>query len=579
MTSIRPARTTVRHTYLRSKDVIELSVVIPVYGCRPCLVALNERLVGELSELGVAYEIVYVDDRSPDGAWEILAELASSHADVRAVRLSRNFGQHAAITAGMGRAHGRWVVVMDCDLQDPPEGIPVLYAKAKEGFDIVFARRTSRQHSWVRRLGARGYFWMLSVFFGARLDGEYGTFSIVSRRVADAVPRAQGCRSALLFILNWLGFESTAIDVEHHARYEGRSSYTFSKLVAHGFDGLVFQTTRLLRWIVYAGFLIAFLGVVLAGFFVYSWAVHTGNPGWTSLAVLLLLLSGFIILSLGVTGLYVGKIFGQVKERPLYVIDEELGVSKLERERVREDAVRSTSTVSAPLSKSVAIVQSNYIPWKGYFDIINSVDEFILYDDRQYTRRDWRNRNRIKTERGTVWLSIPVRAKGKYFQRIDATEVSDLAWGERHWRTLTHTYGRAPYFDTYRKPLQALYGAHDETHLSKINRRYIEAICEILEISTALCVVYRLRRTRRSNRAPCESLSGGGRDNLPLRPGGPRVSGRVALRVCGHRASVHGLLRLPRVRTALSAVRARRVDPRSPRAHRAVRRQLPQVFL
>jgi dolichol-phosphate mannosyltransferase len=124
-------------------------------------------------------------------------------------------------------------------------------------------------------------------------------------------------------ILRWLGFDSASIDVEHGERYEGQSSYTFSKLVQHGFDGLVFQTTRLLRWIVYAGFAIAVFGVALAGFFVYSWAAHDAYPGWTSLAVLLLLLSGFIIMSLGVTGLYVGKIFSQVKERPLYIVDEE----------------------------------------------------------------------------------------------------------------------------------------------------------------------------------------------------------------------------------------------------------------
>lgn len=304
---------------------MEVSVVIPVYGCRPCLAALNSRLTAALSELGVAYEIVYVDDRSTDGAWEVLEELSRADVHVRAIRLSRNFGQHAAITAGLARARGRWTVVMDCDLQDPPESLPHLYAKAREGFDVVFARRKSRQHSELRRLGARAYFWMLSAFFGTKLEGEYGTFSIVSRKVVDAYLGLKDTDRHYLFILNWLGFESTSVDVEHRERYSGRSAYTFSKLVAHAFDGLVFQTTRLLRWIVYAGFVIAFLGVALAGFFLYSWVVNDPYPGWTSLAVLLLLLGGFIILSLGVTGLYVGKIFGQVKGRPLYVIDEEVG--------------------------------------------------------------------------------------------------------------------------------------------------------------------------------------------------------------------------------------------------------------
>jgi glycosyltransferase involved in cell wall biosynthesis len=306
--------------------VVELSVVIPVYGCRTCLVALDQRLHATLNSMGVSYEIVYVDDRSPDGSWDSLVQLEAASPRVRAVRLSRNFGQHAAITAGLSRAHGRWVVVMDCDLQDLPENIEQLYRRAQDGFDVVFARRRSRQHSRFRRLGARLYFWALGVFSGVRLDGEYGSFSIISRKVVDAFLQLRDADRHYLFILRWLGFQSTAIDVEHAERLEGKSSYTMSKLVQHAFDGLVFQTTRLLRWIVYAGFVIAAGGLVLSGFYVVSWIARDPYPGWTSLAVLLLLLGGFIIISLGVTALYVGKIFGQVRERPLYVIDEERGV-------------------------------------------------------------------------------------------------------------------------------------------------------------------------------------------------------------------------------------------------------------
>jgi dolichol-phosphate mannosyltransferase len=325
--------------------VIELSVVIPVYRCRPCLTALKARLSAALAEIGTSYEVIFVDDRSPDGAWETIREIARSDPHVRAIRLSRNFGQHAAITAGLARARGRWTVVMDCDLQDPPESIPYLYAKAREGFDIVFARRVSRRHGVFRKLGARLYFWALGVFFGRKLDGEYGTFSIVSRKVVDAYLELRDSNRHYLFILNWLGFESAAIDVEHRERYEGKSSYTLSRLVQHAIDGLVFQTTKLLTWIVYAGFAVALAGVLLAGYFVYSALANHPYPGWTSLAVLQLLLSGFIILSLGVAGLYVGKIFVEVKERPLYVIDEELGEilsMELQGEEDSDDEVHSS---------------------------------------------------------------------------------------------------------------------------------------------------------------------------------------------------------------------------------------------
>lgn len=142
--------------------------------------------------------------------------------------------------------------------------------------------------------------------------------------------------------------------------------------------------------------------------------------------------------------------------------------------------------MSHPRSKSVAIVQSSYIPWKGYFDLINSVDEFILYDDRQFTRRDWRNRNRIKTAQGVVWLSIPVKVKGKYLQRIDETEVSDPDWSSRHWRTLEVAYARAPHFARYRDEVRQLYDESTDVLLSGINRRFLEALCSLLGISTRL---------------------------------------------------------------------------------------------
>src|SRR5712692_7324529 len=124
-------------------------------------------------------------------------------------------------------------------------------------------------------------------------------------------------------------------------------------------------------------------------------------------------------------------------------------------------------------AKRVAIVQSNYIPWKGYFDIINQVDEFILYDDRQYTRRDWRNRNLIKTPNGLLWLTIPVRVKGRYEQRIDETTISDPEWAQRHWKSISHTYTSAPYFDHLRDDFAALYAASIEEHLSAVNRRFL----------------------------------------------------------------------------------------------------------
>jgi hypothetical protein len=138
------------------------------------------------------------------------------------------------------------------------------------------------------------------------------------------------------------------------------------------------------------------------------------------------------------------------------------------------------------MTKRIAIVQSNYIPWKGYFDMIRRVDEFILFDDMQYTRRDWRNRNRIKTPSGVQWLTIPVQVKGKYFQAINETRVDGSAWAREHWRTLAHNYGRAPYFKEYAPALEHLYMTLGEEFLSRINYLFLRHVCDLLGIKTAI---------------------------------------------------------------------------------------------
>jgi hypothetical protein len=138
------------------------------------------------------------------------------------------------------------------------------------------------------------------------------------------------------------------------------------------------------------------------------------------------------------------------------------------------------------MSKTIAVVQSNYIPWRGYFDLINSVDEFILYDDVQYTIRDWRNRNIIKTQNGPRWLTIPVEVKGKYFQKIKDTVISDTTWGRKHWASIIHNYSRAKYFLIYRELFKDLYLRSEDKLLSQINYRFIIAICQILGIRTTI---------------------------------------------------------------------------------------------
>ncbi len=298
-----------------------ISVVVPVYGCTACLELLCARLEKALAQITDRHEIILIDDRSPDNAWETITALQARHPSVKGIRLSRNFGQHIAISAGLAAARGDCAVVMDCDLQDAPEKIPELHAKLAEGYDLVLARRVRRNHSWFRLSAAKVYFGLMSKFTGKQIDGSYGTFSMLSRKVIDAFLQFHERERHYLFILRWLGFNTGSIDLEHQKRTIGTSAYTFRTLLRHAADGIFFQATVLLRWIVMLGLLFAGCGVALAMYYIYHYFAHNTAPGWTSLAVLLLVNTGVILTSLGVIGLYVGKIFDQSKGRPLYVID------------------------------------------------------------------------------------------------------------------------------------------------------------------------------------------------------------------------------------------------------------------
>ncbi len=320
-----------------------LSVVVPVYGCQSCLGHLHERLTTALRGLGTSYEIVLVDDRAEDGSWPEIERLADLDDSVRGILLSRNFGQHAAITAGLDYARGAWVAVIDCDLQDPPEDIPRLFTRAVEGCDIVFGRRTRKKPANLpRRLLGALYYWGLRTFAGAKSEGEFGTLSILSRKAVDAFLELGDNDRHYTLVLLWLGFDTAIVDYEPVPRFEGRSSYSFRRLLKVAVNGVFFQTTFLLRWVVYLGFGWALIGGVLALYLIYGRITGHVYPGWTGIVVAILLQGGFIILSTGVTGLYIGRVFEQSRGRPLFVVD-----------RVTS-AIGSDGHVDRPLSRADA---------------------------------------------------------------------------------------------------------------------------------------------------------------------------------------------------------------------------------
>lgn len=324
--------------------MIDISVVIPVYGCKNCLSELHRQLTETLQSSFSNYEIILIDDCSKDQAWELIETLASQDPHIKALKFSRNFGQHAAITAGLAKSLGQYAVVMDCDLQDPPCEIPNLYHKACEGYDIVFAKRNEKKHSFFRRYGSKFFFKIMN-FTNENVnvfDSKVGAFSIISRKVIDAFLNFPDQERQYVFVLRWLGFKSAFIDYEHAPRFCGTSSYSFSTLLKLFMAGICSQTTILLKSIITLGFFISLVGFFIAILFVARYFLYSTPIGWTSIITAIFIMSGVIVSSIGIVGIYVGKIFEQIKGRQLYIIDEELNFN-VNRRRDSSPKIISTT--------------------------------------------------------------------------------------------------------------------------------------------------------------------------------------------------------------------------------------------
>ena len=305
-----------------------LSVVIPVFRANDCLDELHRRLVLALERITPDFEVVLVEDGSGDGSWEGIEALAARDSRVKGIKLSRNFGQHYAITAGLDHAAADWVVVMDCDLQDQPEEIEKLYRKAREGYDIVFARRQQRNDSLYRRVSS-GLFSLLYNHLGdIKVDNSVANFSISSRRVINYVRQFRERNRAFPVFLNSVGFRRAFVDVQHAARYAGQSTYGFGKLLDFAIQCIVSQSNKPLRLSIRFGFALACLSVLYSAIIIVRYLyAGVAVTGWTTLAVLVSFLGGLGFANLGILGLYLGKTFDEVKNRPLYCVERTLNLT------------------------------------------------------------------------------------------------------------------------------------------------------------------------------------------------------------------------------------------------------------
>jgi len=304
-----------------SKNV-HLSIVSPVYKAKECLPELHRRLSAAAATISPDFEIILVDDASPDDSWSGIEELAKKDRKVRGLLLTRNFGQHHAITAGLSVARGDWVVVMDCDLQDPPEAIPRFYETAVSGgHHCVMGLRNQRKDSMWKRIQSRAFYRVFSFLTEIEYDERVSNFGIASRQVVNEI---NGMGESVRYypgFLFWLGYPTAFIDVEHEERFAGKSSYTFLKLLKHSQNIILAHSTKPLRLAVNFGVSLS-IGAFLAGLIYFFYVLRFGSQvmGWPSLMISLMFSTGAIILTLGILGLYIGRIFIEVKRRPLYAV-------------------------------------------------------------------------------------------------------------------------------------------------------------------------------------------------------------------------------------------------------------------
>ncbi len=299
---------------------MDMSIVIPVYGCRAALVELCDRLTMTISRLVKDYEIILVNDNCPQNSWEIIEQICNKDKHIVGINLSRNFGQIQAITAGLDYSTGEWVAVMDCDLQDKPEEIANLYHTALEGYDAVFAKRKKRKDTFLKKFISKVFYKIYSFASDGYYDPEVCNFSICSRKVIDSYCKMREVHRAYVIYIKWLGFRQKNIEVDCDPRKEGKSSYNMKKRLKLAGEILISQSDKILKYTVLMGVSITLLAAIAVIFLIIQYFIGKSLQGWTSTIIAIFFMGGAIMSSIGIVGLYVGNIFIQVKERPLYVI-------------------------------------------------------------------------------------------------------------------------------------------------------------------------------------------------------------------------------------------------------------------
>ena len=304
-----------------------ISIMSPVYRGEKMVHELVSRIKENVTTITLDYEIILVNDASPDHSWEEILKECSLDNRVKGINLSRNYGQHQAILAGLEYVKGDWTIVMDCDLQDRPEEIPALYSKAMEGYDLVVAQRAVKKYSFLKKLSSKSFYAVFKYLSGIDFDNKLSSFGIYNHKVIDSIRNLPERDRFFPIQVNLVGFKSAVLPIHHGERLEGDSSYTLSKLLKLAFGILICNTNKPLRIMVWMGFVMSLFSMLMAFYNVVAYFVGINYiRGYTTTIFSIWLVGGLLMIQMGVMGIYLGKIFDQVKGRPLYLVMDEVNI-------------------------------------------------------------------------------------------------------------------------------------------------------------------------------------------------------------------------------------------------------------
>jgi len=302
----------------------DLSIVVPIYNEEQNIPILYERLKSAVTSISLNYELIFVNDGSVDNSFFELMKLAKNDNHVFYVNFSRNFGHQIAVTAGLDYSKGEAVVIMDGDLQDPPELIPKLYAKYKEGYKVVYAQRIKREgESWFKKTSAKWFYRILKRLTHIDIPVDTGDFRLIDKEIVEGLKQMPEQNKFLRGQIAWIGFKQTAVQFERQERIHGKTNYPFSKMLKLALDGITGFSDKPLAFVTKAGLFISILSFLIILYAIFShFFLHQTIKGWTSLIISSMFIGGIQLISIGVIGEYISRINKNVLNRPLYFVEK-----------------------------------------------------------------------------------------------------------------------------------------------------------------------------------------------------------------------------------------------------------------